>query len=136
MRLALQLELPSRASLLPVTRRAVAGYMEEIGASKDEIEDVLLAVAEACANAIRHAKGRYTVSVVLTDDDAVIEVTDAGGGGAFPVDELTPQVLNLTEHGRGLQIIQGVMNTVEVESPTELGGTRVTMSKHLDAQRG
>lgn len=47
MHLLLQLELPADARFLPKTRRAVAGYLEEVGAEADLSADVVLALDEA-----------------------------------------------------------------------------------------
>src|SRR5688572_3990869 len=53
--LVLRVALPLNARLLPKTRQAIAGYLEEAGPSSETIHDVILAVDEACANVIRHA---------------------------------------------------------------------------------
>jgi len=135
MRLILQLVLPADARLLPRTRRAVAEYLAEIGATPDHIDDVILALDEACANVIRHAfpgndDGTFRLVVELTDDEVTMSIEDDGIG-------FKPEASDLRDNetatsGRGLHIIRQVMTSVEVRSPTERGvGTRLHMQKRL-----
>jgi len=134
MRLILQLVLPADARLLPRTRRAIAEYLAEIGASRDHVDDVILALDEACANVIRHAfpdngDAHFRVVAEITDDEIEMSVEDDGVG-------FKPDVVDLRETdgtgGRGLQMIRQLMTSVEVRSPTEQGvGTRLEMRKRL-----
>ncbi|HUQ39187.1 MAG TPA: ATP-binding protein [Acidimicrobiales bacterium] len=136
MRLVMQLDLPADARLLPRTRRAIAGYLEEMGGGPEDIDDVVLALDEACANVIRHAlpsqpQANFQLSAQVDDDEIIVEVTDAGCG--FPVDAVTGQPDDPeSTSGRGLRMIRHLMTTVEVESPTAEGGTRLRMRKRLE----
>jgi serine/threonine-protein kinase RsbW len=134
MRLILQLVLPTDARLLPRTRRAIAEYLAEIGASQEHADDVILALDEACANVIRHAfpdgdDASFRVVAEITDEDVCMSVEDDGVG-------FMPDAVDLhgpdSTSGRGLDIIRQVMTSVEVRSPTESGsGTRLHMRKRL-----
>ena len=55
MTFVLQVALPANARMLPKTRQAVAGYLEEIVPESEDLHDVILALDEACANVVRHA---------------------------------------------------------------------------------
>jgi anti-sigma regulatory factor (Ser/Thr protein kinase) len=134
MRLILQLELPADARLLPATRQAVEGYLMDVGAGEDERACVVLAVSEACANVIRHAfptagDGRIHVRTEISDHDVRIQVEDDGVG--FDPLAPRPEPGEYDTSGRGLYIISELMSHVELESPTESGGTRVRMRKSL-----
>jgi anti-sigma regulatory factor (Ser/Thr protein kinase) len=136
MRLILQLVLPADARLLPRTRRAIAEYLAEIGARREHVDDVILALDEACANVIRHAfpdGGDATFRLVaeIADDEVSIAVEDDGVG--FSPEEIDLRQPDETAtHGRGLHIIRQLMTTVEVRSPTHDGsGTRLLMQKRL-----
>ncbi len=156
MRLILQLVLPADARLLPRTRRAIAEYLAEIGAPTEHVDDVILALDEACANVIRHAfpegdDGCFRLIAEITDDDIRMQIEDdgvgfpidedaaeagAGNGGAGAVDGVDlrnrPHAEFHATSGRGLDIIRKVMTSVEVRSPIdEDGGTRVVMTKRL-----
>ena len=134
-RLVLQLELPADARLLPRTRRAVAGYMEDVGAEADERADVVLALDEACANAIRHAfphgtPGTIRVRAEIDDEVVTVQVED-DGVGFDPVQAIRREPGPEDTTGRGLRMISELMTHVHLESPTETGGTRLRMKKVL-----
>lgn len=136
MRVRLQLELPADASLLPRTRWALAGYMEEFGAGPEVAGDVILALDEACANVVRHAfpnggSGVYRLSADLNPHELVFEVEDDGVGFDPFEQVLTEPELQATS-GRGLRLIRHLMTSVEVESPRPSGGTRLHMRKRLE----
>ncbi|MDQ1436916.1 MAG: hypothetical protein QOK43_545 [Acidimicrobiaceae bacterium] len=146
MRLILQLVLPADARLLPRTRRAVAEYLAEIGASAEHVDDVILALDEACANVIRHAfpegdDGTFRLVADIADDEVNMSVEDDGVGFKSDLIDLRAEAdpadcdavgnANATS-GRGLEIIRRLMTSVEVRSPTETGvGTRLQMHKRL-----
>ncbi|HEV7886834.1 MAG TPA: ATP-binding protein [Acidimicrobiales bacterium] len=135
MRLILQLVLPADARLLPRTRRAIAEYLAAIGASAEHVDDVILALDEACANVIRHAfpgqdDATFRLVAEITDDEVNLAVEDDGIG--FKPDEIDLRPDAEATSGRGLHIIRELMTSVEVRSPTERGvGTRLCMHKQL-----
>jgi serine/threonine-protein kinase RsbW len=132
----LQVALPLNARLLPKTRQAVAGYLEETVASPETLHDVILALDEACANVIRHAfptdeDGRYYVHAEVRGNEVKVSVEDHGVGldpERLEQDWVEPQATS----GRGLAIIRTVMNEVAVEPAAPGGGTRLVMRKTLD----
>jgi serine/threonine-protein kinase RsbW len=133
----LQLELPADAKLLTRTRRALLGYLDELGADNETSADVILALDEACANVVRHAfpegDGTFRLAADISDDEVFVEVEDDGVG--FDVSALGFQPLGSNAlSGRGLAIIRRLMTSVEVESPIGSGGTRLRMRKDLTAE--
>ena len=135
MRLILQLHIPADARLLPRTRKALAGYLEETTSSAEVVDDVILALDEACANVIRHAfpegvEGSIKLLAEIDEDSVTVLVEDDGVGfDPFCVD-LRGGLEDTS--GRGLHLIRMLMTSVDVESPTETGsGTRLRMRKHL-----
>lgn len=135
MRLVLQLQIPADARMLPRTRAAVSGYLEETVETAEVVDDVILALDEACANVIRHAfpqgvEGSIKLLAEIDDESITVLVEDDGVGfDPFHVD-LTADVENTS--GRGLHLIRMLMTSVDVESPTESGsGTRLRMQKQL-----
>ena len=89
MHVRLQLDLPADAALLPKTRWALAGYMEELGTGSEIMGDVILALDEACANVVRHAfpdgTGEYRLVADLSSDELIFEVPDAEVAATLPV---------------------------------------------------
>lgn len=138
MRLALDLSLPAETRLLSATRRALAAYLSEFGAPEDIIDDVILAIDEACTNVVEHAfpeghLGNYLLRADLRPEVVTIEVVDEGMG-FDPMASRSGELLGTG--GRGLDVMRQLMTTVEVESPTPAGGTRLRMSRQLPPRNG
>jgi serine/threonine-protein kinase RsbW len=132
MHLTMAMTLPSDERLLPTTRRVIAGYLLDMGMPPEVTDEVILALDEACSNVVKHAfpagEGVYALRADLRPDEVVIEVED-NGVGFDPMGHAGGGILALA--GRGLQIIRRLMTTVEVESPTATGGTRLSMRRCL-----
>lgn len=134
MQFALQVALPLNTRLLPKTRQAVAGYLEEV-ANEETLHDVILALDEACTNVIRHAfpgtaDGEYRVSAIVEGGEIKITVEDHGVGfdpSRLEEDWVEPEATS----GRGLSIIQSVMSSVDVSKAEDDTGTRLVMRKKL-----
>jgi serine/threonine-protein kinase RsbW len=132
MHLTMALNLPTDDRLLPTTRRVIAGYLLDVGMPPEVTDEVILALDEACSNVVKHAfpagEGVYAVRADLRPEEVIIEVED-NGVGFDPMGHSGGGMLALA--GRGLQIIRRLMTTVEVESPTVSGGTRLSMRRCL-----
>jgi PAS domain S-box-containing protein len=121
------LSLPADPGSLVVLRRRLGRFLHATGASEAETYEVTLTVCEAAGNAIEHAYG---------PEDATFEVDAAFEGG-----ELVATVRDSgswrerrSEHrGRGLAIIKGLMDDVEVAA--EDRGTVVRMRRRLGEYR-
>jgi serine/threonine-protein kinase RsbW len=66
-------------------RRAAVGTAAELGAAPDCLDDIALALSEACTNAVLHAYrggdvGEFKVAVGSDDDSVRVLVTDFGCG--------------------------------------------------------
>ncbi len=120
--------LPAEPARLAGLRRELRGWLAGLGASDDEVADVLLACGEACANAVEHAyrgggDGELTVELVLDDDRELrLRVTDTGRWRVVPAPG---------DRGRGLPLMRAVMDAVDVARGA--GGTVVTMRRRLAA---
>jgi serine/threonine-protein kinase RsbW len=137
--LALALKLPAEERLLPTTRRTIAGFLDGFDVPSDIVDDVTLALDEACSNVLKHAfpqgeRGSYELRADLRPSEVIIEVLD-NGVGFDPMGKPTGGgVWDLS--GRGLEIMRRLMTAVEVESPTAQGGTRLRMRKALPRDHG
>ena len=103
------------------------------GLSQVEAGDLLLAVSEACNNAIQHGAGNIPgaeISVrVLTEPGGVhVEVSDPGAG--FDPGALW-EPRSETPHGRGMLLMMQLTDKVEYTSDGH--GTTVKLSKHACA---
>jgi serine/threonine-protein kinase RsbW len=116
------------------TATAIAEFMRM---SPDKIDEVRMAVVEACINALEHSRAVdeevYVTFEVLGDKDPEklrITVRDTGVG--FSPEELAEPVIeeklrSNRKRGWGLKIIRGLMDEVEIRSNPN--GTTVVMSK-------
>jgi PAS domain S-box-containing protein len=121
------LSLPAEPGSLVVLRRRLGRFLHAAGASQAEAYEVTLTVCEAAGNAIEHAYGpgdaTFDVGAAFEDGELVATVRDKGSWRE-----------RRSEHrGRGLAIIKGLMDHVEVA--TEHGGTVVRMRRRLAAER-
>jgi serine/threonine-protein kinase RsbW len=127
----LQLRIPSRAEWVSVARLAVAGIAHRIDATIDEVEDLKLAVAEACTNCIQHAQGNEEVLVTFEISGRRITVVVEDGGKGFDGRALAPEPLGEPKvGGLGVFLIRSLMDEVDYGFDP-LTGTKLTMSKVL-----
>jgi serine/threonine-protein kinase RsbW len=136
MRFVVDLTLPTDARLISQTRRTVSGYLEQMGVATDVVEDVVLALDEACTNVMRHAfvgdTDLFRLTAELDADEIVVVVEDEGVG--LPVSKLN-EPLGAAEptatSGRGLQMIRKLMTDVALETAPMRQGTRLEMRRQL-----
>lgn len=136
-----ELEIPARADFLAVARLVVgAAASVEEGLSEDRLDNLRLAVSEACINAI-NAHGRLgtdadhiLIRCGLSLDRIEVEVVDHGSGfDPTAVPELpAPTDPARLEHegGLGLQLIRALTDETEIRS--DHGGTAVRIVMYTD----
>lgn len=121
----IQLTIVSDPAFLGVVRNVVRSYLEACGFGAERTQEIVLAVDEVCANAIRHAyKGEsdheYTLSMRRTEGFVEVRVTDDGIPGAARSQETeksAPSTLDdATIGGYGTQIVRMVCDEVSFES--------------------
>ena len=127
-----QLIIPCRAEYVGVARLAVLGIASRMPFSYDEVEDVRLAVGEACTHAVERAgNGTATIRIVSTIDTVAltIEVTDnvAEENMAAPTEEAKLlEEAGVDQEGLGALLMEILVDEVSIEtSPT---GTRVLLT--------
>jgi serine/threonine-protein kinase RsbW len=128
-----RLEFSSDPQLISTARLFAAAAARYFGCDEEVVQDVKIAVSEACTNAVKaHANAvvSFPVRVVVRrDGDRVeFEVVDVGGGfDRDGDDQLKDGPDDLAESGIGLQIIQTLFPGSEVGRNAE-GGTTVRFS--------
>ncbi|HEX2850811.1 MAG TPA: ATP-binding protein [Acidimicrobiales bacterium] len=131
----IELEIPARAEYVALARLVVSSLASSRrDLPDDRVDDLKVAVSEACTNAIEaHRDAGTDANIVLRceehDDVLVVAVEDRGAG--FDPDSLPehppvtdPQRLNF-ERGLGIPLIRTLVDDVEIESSSE--GTSVRM---------
>jgi serine/threonine-protein kinase RsbW len=132
MEITMVLHLPRDAASVPVSRRVLDGCLETLGVTPDTRADIALALSEACANVVQHAGPgeKYQVQVSTGDGRCIIEVVNAGSGdGVALADEPVPVS---AEHGRGLKIINAVVDNLQLSGNKRQGTTTVHFEKKLN----
>jgi anti-sigma regulatory factor (Ser/Thr protein kinase) len=131
----LRLEVCSDPRLLGVIRGVLRGWMEAFDLGGDKRHEVILAVDEACSNAMRHAyQGRCdeSVELVLAVSEDWLEFTVSDQGSPCPPEAVqrrpmeTPDIDRLKPGGLGVKLIHEVFDEVTFH-PGENAGNRVTM---------
>jgi serine/threonine-protein kinase RsbW len=126
------LYLPRDAASVPVSRQVLDGCLETLGVMPGTRADIALALSEACANVIQHAGpgDEYEVQASARNGRCAIEVVNTGSrdGGIALSGDLVPAT---AEHGRGLKIINAVVDNLELTG-NEREGTTVRFEKTLE----
>ena len=128
-RLDLSVNLPRESVSVPVVRRLAAQALRAFGVRADHIDDVQLAITEACANVIDHAADTdtYEVQVELSAHRCAISVLDHGGG----FDGVSEARTDEDENGRGLRLMRALVDRVAFRIEPQ-AGTVVHMVKTLE----
>jgi serine/threonine-protein kinase RsbW len=116
--------LPRDVASVPVSRQVLDGCLDNLGVTADTRNDIALALTEACANVIKHAGpgDEYEVRASATDGRCVIEVVNSGNG-AVPSAPAKDPVPPTAESGRGLQIMDAVVDNLRLTGNGRAGTT-------------
>jgi serine phosphatase RsbU (regulator of sigma subunit)/anti-sigma regulatory factor (Ser/Thr protein kinase) len=118
---------PAEVDSIPIMRRLLRHWLDVAGATRADMEDLMLASAEAAANAIEHAYGLESGVVELrawVSGEGPVKVAIRDFGNWRP-----PRG---THRGRGLLLMEGLADGVEVIRTDE--GTTVELSRRLGAE--
>ncbi len=132
MRESVNLSLPCRPEYVSVARLTASFVANQMGFDIEAIEDIKLAVGEACNNAVLHSGNSTTYQLELKNMESslIIEVKDSGRG--FDKEAYkAPELDELQENGLGLFIIKALMDDVEIQT-FEGNGTKIIMSKDVE----
>lgn len=124
------MSLPCKPEYVGVARLTVSAIANRMGFNIEEIEDIKVAVAEACTNAIKHGKDeKFDLDIDIYLNKLQILIKDSGKG--YDTKQLkSPDLQNPKEGGLGIFIIKTLMDEVELKS--QLGvGSEIKMIKFL-----
>ena len=124
----LHMALPAEPRMLVDARRALRQWLRDSAVAAEDEHDILLACGEACANVVRHAYATAPGDMVLEARIVVgvleVMVRDQGQW-RVPADR---------GGGWGLQLINGLMDTVDVDRTAN--GTVLRMRRRLQVGGG
>ncbi|MBN1289409.1 MAG: ATP-binding protein [Actinobacteria bacterium] len=125
----LRVEFPCRKKSLKKARMRVEDFAVTNG-FEQEAADIALATQEALKNVIQHAcpiDNRMRLEGEAEDDSLTIIISDTGKGFEQCALDAGPSS-PLSVHGRGLQLIKGVMDEMDINTCKD--GTAIRMVKH------
>jgi serine/threonine-protein kinase RsbW len=127
-----ELRVPSRPEWVALARLAGATVANRVHFSIEDIEDVRLAIAEACTAVIQHEPHGEFIQLTCEalDDGLRIRVRDSGRHGVYSVDA---HRINLDEAriaGLGIFLIRTLMDEVSYDVHPQ-HGTDLLMVKRL-----
>ena len=129
----IELSIPNKAEFVSVVRLTLVAIANRVGFNIEEIEDMKVAIAEACTNAITHGRNIPSESIditfVLKEKGLEIQVKDKGKG--CEVEKIkNPEIEELNENGLGIFIIKSLMDDVVIDSEPDQGMT-IIMTKMI-----
>ncbi len=121
--------LPVNANDLHAARARIQELARRLSFSEDEVFDLTLAAGEALGNAADHTCGTGVLATVSAyPDRMVVEVTDCGDGFAEHNDDNGAPSSN-EERGRGIRLMQLLVDSVRIETRASGTGTVVRLVK-------
>lgn len=129
----IKLSIPNKGEFVSVVRLTLVAIANRVGFNIEEIEDMKVAIAEACTNAITHGNNMPSESIdihfTLMEKGLEIVVQDQGVG--CDVEKIKdPKIEELNENGLGIFIIRSLMDDVTIHSEPNQGMT-ITMTKMI-----
>ncbi len=132
----IKLTIPSLSDYVGVARLTASGIANRMKFTHEDIEDIKIAVSEACTNAVQYAYGDSPgdIQIVFSifEDKLEIKISDSGKG--FDVDadiktqEEDPEKIGL---GLGIVFMRSLMDHVDYD--TSANGTTVTLVKKVSS---
>ena len=119
-----KLTLPAQPENVSVIRHVLGAFAEALHLPDELVEDLRLAVTEACTNVVRHAyppneTGPVEITIQPMEEHVSVIVSDHGRGIGTSSDTTGP--------GLGLPLIAAIADEVDLQ-PVPGGGSRVAMT--------
>ena len=121
-----RLDIPAQPTFVGVARSVVATVATSIeGLDDDRLDDLRLAVSEACTNAVEgRTDGGHRVVLTCVADDTYLDVHIEHATDGFSAEAIA-------ERGWGLQLITALVDDLAFSRNN--GGTAVTLRMNLQA---
>ena len=140
----IEVKMPAKPEYVGVIRLTLSGIASRMGYAYEEIEDLKIAVSEACTNAVQHAykdnaSGEIIIGFGIYENKLEIMIADNGESfnfeetrnklGPYSAASTTDQ---LVEGGLGLYLMETLMDEVHVFANS---GVTVFMVKYVSGER-
>lgn len=129
----IEVSIPHRSEYISLIRLTVASIANRMGFDIEDIEDIKVALSEACSNAIMHGgcdvSDNFIIQFLMEQASLTISVSDFGKG--YDANSLKePRTEELNEGGLGIFIIKSLMDDVSINTGNNQG-TSIKMIKNL-----
>ncbi len=116
MQMTARVRLAREGRCVAVARGVLSTLLDGLPAPAEVVDDLQVALSEACANVVRHAVGSeaFDVDLQIEDERCQVQVSD-GGPGFLPRQEDLALGSLEAEGGRGLALIRAVTDELEFE---------------------
>ena len=128
MNIAFSVRLPVDAQSVPLVRGLLRQALEHLGVAAAGIDDILLALTEACANVVQHAGDHEEYEVDVAIDDTVCRISVLDDGDGFDPEAVADE--EPLEGGRGLLLMRALVDRLAFRE-TEDGRHGVFLEKQL-----
>ena len=136
----IELTIPCKSEYVGVARLAISGIASRMAFSYDDIEDIKIAVGEACINSIKHAyppsklekKEDNKILIKCATYQSKIDIIVKDQGIGFKYLEVKPDEKKdiPSKNGLGIFLMKSLMDDVSY-NPNLNRGTEVHMTKYL-----
>ena len=110
-----ELSLPARRNMMLVLRLTTAGVVARAGLTVDRMDDVKLAVEEACSCLIRDAGGPERLRLRFSESDGALRIAVRGEGG-------TPAAIDADER----EVVRCILESLADGAELTVDGDAVT----------
>jgi serine/threonine-protein kinase RsbW len=129
---SIELKIPCRGEFAAIVRLQAEAIARRLKYTEEEVQDIKVAVGEACDNAIEHGLSDKGIDVHyhLSLDEMKVEIIDYGNGfdpsgkGDEPPDLFA-------ERGRGIFLIKSLMDRTEIYSKPGEGSMTILAKKRF-----
>ena len=120
------LHMPKGEKFLSVARLAASGIASKMDFPQDEIEDIKMAITEACNNTLPRAKDNNNICINFEMQKNKLEITIKDKTQALEKDDFEKK------NALGISFIKSLMDELEYVADRELG-TTIKMSKYKES---
>lgn len=129
----IEVVIPNKPEYVSVIRLTASSIANRMGFDIDKIEDIKVAISEACSNAILHGvcenESNFKISFIIEMNRLEIIVCDRGAG-CIAENIIKPDLKQPKEGGLGIFVIKSLMDNVDIKS--DIGkGTIIKMTKYV-----
>jgi serine/threonine-protein kinase RsbW len=136
MDIAFTVRLPVDTSSVPFVRRLCRMALEHLHVERDVVDEIVLALTEACANVVQHTGEHTEYEVQVAIAGALCRITVVDDGEGLDPDEMaaaTTADRSPLERGQGLRLMQALVDRLDFRHDPD-GRHRVTLEKRLTTQ--